>query len=77
MKIKGQLRPSGYKSKLGLLPSAYKIKGCKGKGSKLDLTMKGGVVSAKLDLLKNETEGSFYKLEEALDSAGDCWNHGR
>ena len=33
------------------------IKGCKGEGSKLDLTMKGGVVSAKLDLLKNEIEG--------------------
>ena len=26
--------------------------------------------------LKNETEGSFYRLEEGLDSSGDCWNHG-
>ena len=27
--------------------------------------------------LKNETEGSFYRLEEALHSSKDCWNHGR
>ena len=26
--------------------------------------------------LKNETKGSFYKLEEALHSSENCWNHG-
>ena len=26
----------------------------------------------KMDLLKNETKGSLYRLEEALDSLGDC-----
>ena len=30
-----------------------------------------------LDLLKNEDEDSFYRLKEALDSSGDCWNHRR
>ena len=30
----------------------------------------------KKDLLKNEAEGSFYRVDEALDSSGDCWNHG-
>ena len=24
----------------------------------------------------NEDKGSFYRLKEALDSSGDCWNHG-
>ena len=42
MKIKGRLRPSGYKSKLGL-PSVYKIKGCKEKGGFAELDLIGTI----------------------------------
>ena len=66
MKIKGRLRSIRYKKRLRL-PSAYNTKGCKEESSEVLL---------KLGLLKNDAEGSLYRLEEALDSSEDCWNHG-
>ena len=61
MKIKGRLRPIRYKKRLRL-PSAYNTKGCKEESSEVLL---------KLGLLKNDAEGSLYRLEEALDSSED------
>ena len=64
LKREGRLRPSAYmKTKGRLRPSGYKI---------YKRRLGYNCCKLKEDLLKNETEGSFYRLEEALDSSGDC-----
>ena len=42
----------------------------------IDLTGRGRYFCSEMNLLKTGVLASLYRLEGALDAAGDCWNYG-